>query len=572
MCRFHRFVAKLCSVDPACTGLRSSFTHSSSVISSSFLVDEKEESRHHPPDNTIMKKKSFLPYPRQVALPLLALSLLAASPAHADVRLPHVIASDMVLQQQTRIPVWGWAEPGEKVTCEIGDAKATATANADGQWKLQLPAMKAGGPYELNVRGHNTLKLTGILVGEVWLCSGQSNMEMGIGMCKDGKQEIAAATNSQIRLFLVPKKTSGTPLSDVDATWKVCSPTNIAQGGWGGFSAAAYYFGREIQNTLNVPVGLIETSWGGTRIEPWTPPTGFAAVSALKGIEDEIQKADTEYGRAYGKALDELEVAVVKARKAITSGNALPPFPQAPHHDLDSNSKPTGLYNAMVYPLVPFPVRGAIWYQGESNNGESMLYYEKMKALIGGWRQVWKKSDLPFYYVQIAPYKYGPGNTNLPGIWNAQLASLAIPNTGMAVTTDIATVNDIHPPNKQDVGKRLALWALAKTYGKKDLVYSGPLFKKAKPDGDKIAVLFDSIGSGLATRDGKDVSHFEIAGEDGKFVPAQAKIEGDKIIASASEVTTPVKVRFGWDQLAEPNLMNKEGLPASPFSSAELRK
>jgi sialate O-acetylesterase len=201
-----------------------------------------------------------------------------------------------------------------------------------------------------------------------------------------------------------------------------------------------------------------------------------------------------------------------------------------------------------------------------------MLYYEKMKALIGGWRQVWKQGEFPFLYVQIAPFKYGGAPTSLPGIWNAQLASLSIPNTGMAVITDITTLNDIHPPNKQDVGKRLALWALAKTYGKGDLVYSGPLFKAVQPQGDKIAVLFESTGSGLATRDGKEVSHLEIAGADGNFVAAQAKIDGDKIIASAAGVTAPTQARFGWDQLAEPNLINKEGLPASPFSSAELRR
>ena len=224
----------------------------------------------------------------------------------------------------------------------------------------------------------------------------------------------------------------------------------------------------------------------------------------------------------------------------------------------------------MIHPLVPFAMRGAIWYQGESNNGEGMLYYEKMKALIGGWRQVWKSGDLPFIFVQIAPYKYGGAPTQLPGIWNAQLASLAIPNTGMAVTTDITTLNDIHPPNKQEVGRRLALWALAKTYGKKDIVYSGPLYKKSKAKGDKIAVSFEQTGSGLATRDGKDVTSFEVSGEDGAFVPAQAKIEGNEVVVWADTVSKPKHVRFAWDQLAQPNLINKEQLPASPFSTAEL--
>lgn len=503
---------------------------------------------------------------------LVALTLFASFPAEAKVRLPRVFDSNMVLQREATLPVWGWASPGESVTCEIGNGKATATANAEGQWKLELPPMKAGGPLTLTVRAENTLIFTNILVGEVWVCSGQSNMEMGIGMCKDGKKEIAAATNSQIRLFLIPKKTSGTPLSDVDATWLVCSPTNIAKGGWGGFSAAAYYFGRELQQSLNVPIGLIETSWGGTRIEPWTPPTGFAAVPALESIEKQIQKADADYAKAYGKALDELETAITAARKSMRSGGALAPVPQLTlRHELDHNAKPTGLYNAMVHPIVPFAIRGAIWYQGESNNGEGMQYYEKMKALIGGWRQVWKQQgEFPFLFVQIAPFKYGGSPISLPGIWNAQLASLSIPNTGMAVTTDITTLNDIHPPNKQDVGKRLALWALAKTYGKQGIVFSGPLYKGTKTEGDKISVLFDHVGSGLATRDGKDVSHFEIAGEDGKFVPAQAKVEFDRVILSAEGVAAPKQVRFGWDQLAEPNLINKEGLPASPFSSAEL--
>lgn len=504
---------------------------------------------------------------------LAASTLLATFPAQAKVRLPHVFDSNMVLQRDAAIPVWGWASPGEKVTCELGNGNVSAIATAEGQWKLELPPMKAGGPLALTVRGENTLILTNILVGEVWVCSGQSNMEMGIGMCKDGKKEIAAATNSQIRLFLIPKKNSGIPLNDVDATWQVCSPATISKGGWGGFSAAAYYFGRELQQSLDVPIGLIETSWGGTRIEPWTPPTGFAAVPALKSIEKQIQKAEAEYPKAYGKALDELEAAIANARKALAAGKPLPPLPQpAVRHELDSHTKPTGLYNAMVHPIVPFAIRGAIWYQGESNNGEGMDYYEKMKALIGGWRQVWSQGDFPFLFVQIAPFKYGGSATSLPGIWNAQLASLSITNTGMAVTTDITTLNDIHPPNKQDVGKRLALWALAKTYGKQGIVFSGPLYKAIQADGDKISVLFDHAGSGLATRDGKAPSHFEIAGDDGKFVPAQAKLESNRVILSAEGVAAPRHVRFGWDQLAEPNLINKEGLPASPFSSAELNR
>ncbi len=512
---------------------------------------------------------------RRFAIPCLAaLTLLTVIRVHADVRLPHIIGSNMIIQRDAPIPIWGWAEPGENVDCELGQEKATATANADGRWSVQFAALPAGGgPLELSVRGHNTLKLTGILVGEVWLCSGQSNMEMGVGMCKDGKQEMAAANNPNIRLFLVPKKTSGKPLSDVEATWRPCTPASIAEGGWGGFSAAAYYFGRELQKSLDVPIGLIDSSWGGTRIEPWTPPSGFAAVPALKSIGEKIQQADADYVKGYAAALDQMEASLATARKALTAGHPLPALPQPSlHHALDSNSEPTGLYNGMIHPLVPFAIRGAIWYQGESNNGEGMLYFEKMKALIGGWRKVWKEAEFPFLFVQIAPFKYGGAPTQLPGIWNAQLASLSIPNTGMAVITDIATLNDIHPPNKQDVGKRLALWALANTYGKKDIVFSGPLYKTMKVEGGKIAVSFDNTGSGLATRDGQDVTDFEIAGDDGKFVRAQAKIDGERVLVSADMIPAPAQVRFAWDQLAQPNLMNKEQLPASPFSSAELPK
>jgi sialate O-acetylesterase len=390
-------------------------------------------------------------------------------------------------------------------------------------------------------------------------------MEMGIAAAKNAQQEIAAADYPQIRLFMVAKKTSGYPLNDVSGSWLVCNPKNIAANGWGGFSAAAYYFGREIHKTLNVPVGLIDTSWGGTRIEPWTPPVGFAAVPALKGIVETIDKVNTEYPKAYGRALEQLEAAIPAARKALAEGKALPMLPAIPKHPLDHEQQPTGLYNSMVRGVVPLAIRGAIWYQGESNLGEGMLYYEKMKGLIAGWRKVWGQEAMPFYFVQLAPYRYGGDPTRLPEIWEAQTAVLSDPNTGMAVTADIATVNDIHPPDKQNVGKRLALWALAKTYGKKELVYSGPLYKSMLVEGNKVRVRFNHAGSGLASRDGKDLSWFEIAGADKKFVKAKAAIDGETVVVWSDEVPQPTAVRYGWHELAEPNLMNKEGLPASPF-------
>lgn len=487
------------------------------------------------------------------------------------VSVPVIFSNNMVLQRDMPVPVWGWAKPGERVTCEMGGGKVTGEANADGQWMLRLPAMPAGGPFEMEVRGENTLKFTGVLVGEVWVCSGQSNMEMGVGMSKDGKKEVGGASHAKIRLFLVPRRASGRMMGDVEARWKECSPASIVEGGWNGFSAVAYYFGRELQEVLKVPIGLIESSWGGTRIEPWTPPVGFAGVPELRGIGEKVEVANADYVKATGAVLERVEQAVKLARRELAEGKAMAPISVViPKHRLEGSGDPSSLYNGMIHPLVPFGMRGVIWYQGESNNGEGMLYLAKMKALIGGWRKVWGQGDFPFLYVQIAPYKYGLGRMELPMIWNAQLAALTIPNTGMAVTTDIATVNDIHPPNKQEVGHRLALWALAKTYGKPEYVFSGPIYRGMKVSGNQVTVAFDEVGTGLDAMDDLDLTHFELAGEEGTFFPAKATIVGEMVVVTAEGLEAPTRVRMGWDQLARPNLGNKEGFPASPFSSAEL--
>ncbi|MBN1341595.1 MAG: sialate O-acetylesterase [Phycisphaerae bacterium] len=491
---------------------------------------------------------------------------LISSPVSADVRLPHIIGSHMVLQQDKPLPIWGWADPGEKVTVKLGDREKSATTNEHGRWAVRFPAMKAGGPIEMTVSGKNTLKLTDILIGEVWVCSGQSNMEMGVGPAANGKEEIAAAKHPNIRLFQVPHRPSGLPESDIDVPWEHCTPESVARGDYGGFSAAGYYFGRALQKELNVPIGLIDTSWGGTRIEPWTPPEGFASVPALRGICETIAKANQDYFNAVPKAVEQIAAWVPVAKKDLEEGKRVSPPPGFPNHALNSHGQPTGLYNGMVQPIVPFAIRGAIWYQGESNRGEGMLYFEKMKALIDGWRKVWAEGDFPFYFVQLAPFRYQGDVLALPMIWEAQNASLAIPNTGMCVTVDIvANIADIHPINKQDVGKRLALWALAKTYGKEGLVYSGPLYKSMAVDGNKARITFDHVGGGFVSRDGKPLTHFQVAGEDKKFVDAKAEIDGATVVVSSDQVAKPVAVRFGWHQEAQPNLSNKEGLPASPF-------
>jgi sialate O-acetylesterase len=498
--------------------------------------------------------------------------------ARAEVRLPRVFSSHMVMQQEKPLVVWGWAEPNEKVTVTLVSGSQQAQANERGEWKAVLPAMKAGGPYTLTVSGSSKVEFEDVMVGEVWLCSGQSNMEMGIGAAKDAQAEIAAADYPGIRLLLVAKSWKPEPQNDIEGTWKVCSPKTVAEGGWGGFSACGYYFGRELHKKLGVAVGLIDSSWGGTRIEPWTPPEGFAAVPALKKELELVELGDPRTAR-HQQRLDQVLKAtdqwLAEARQALTKRALVPTMPTypaelQPPHDVQNA---TALYNGMIHPVQPFALRGAIWYQGESNSGEGMLYAEHMKALIGGWRQLWGEGDFPFYYVQIAPYNYG-GNPEVIGeFWEAQTAAQAVPNTGMAVISDIGDLKDIHPKNKQEVGRRLALWALAKTYAQQDVVYCGPTFKAMAIERDKLRLTFDHLGGGLASRDGQRLNWFEmIDAEEGGFVKADAQIDGSAVVLSAPEVKHPVAMRFAWSMLAEPNLMNAEGLPADAFRAGTVPK
>ena len=495
---------------------------------------------------------------RDCPLGLLLLFLITPQ-VQAEVSLPSVINSHMVLQREKPLPVWGWAEPGEEVTVTFGQSTVSGQADETGVWRVTLPAVEAGGPFEMTIAGTNTIKLTDILVGEVWVCSGQSNMQWNLARADNAAKEIAAANHPKIRLFNVPRVPAGSPALDVNAEWTACRPETAA-----GFSAVGYFFGRELQKDLDVPIGLIGTSWGGTKIEPWTPPAGFAEEEELQGILEQVNAQNTAYKSTLRGSVGAYKTWLAAAKEAMSKDRAIPAPPSLPAHPLASNSAPTGLYNGMVHPLVPFAIRGAIWYQGESNRGQGMKYFAMMKALIKGWRTVWGDEDLAFYYVQLAPYRYNGSPTALPEIWEAQTAALSIPNTGMAVTTDIGNINDIHPTNKQDVGKRLALWALAKTYGKQDLVYSGPLYESMAVELDTVRLKFKHA-DGLKSSDGKQLTWFEIAGEDRKFVPANAEIDGDTVVVESSQVDSPVAVRFGWDQLAEPNLVNGAGLPASPF-------
>lgn len=498
----------------------------------------------------------------------LAATLLAAAvPVLADVKLPAVFSDHLVFQQEKEIPVWGWAEPGEAVEVKLGDATAKATANDKGEWRVALPALKATAtPLQMTVSGKNRLAVGDILVGEVWLCSGQSNMEMrpddyGPGILNKA-QEKAACADPQLRFFSVPKVPSAVPLSDTQAVWQAMSPETF-----GSCSACAHFFGRELRRQLKVPVGLVVSAWGGTLIEPWTPPEGFAAIPACQSFLPQI------VGTPERRALADDYLAKVAAwSEASRAGFAKeqclappPPFPAELKYPT-YHQQPCMLFNGMLKPVLGYALRGAIWYQGESNRLDEKLYTEKMKALVGGWRQLWGQGEFPFYFVQIAPYHY---NDEAPGIlppfWVAQEeAEKSIPGTGMAVISDVGNPNDIHPGNKQEAGRRLALLALANTYGQKELVCRGPRFKEVKAEGAALRVSFDNA-AGLKTCDGKAPSWFEVAGPNGKFVPAQAKIDGESVVVQAEGVAAPVAVRFGWHKIAVPNLANGAGLPGTAF-------
>lgn len=491
--------------------------------------------------------------------------------AFADVRLPQFMNSHMVLQRDLPIPLWGWADPGESVTATLGTDTATAKANEKGEWRLTFPARSASrDPLKLTVSGKNKLAFDDILIGDVWLCSGQSNMEWTVDRSANAAEEIAAGNHPLIRHVKIPRITSGVPRNDVEGKWEVCSPETVAQ-----FTAVGYYMARKLQKELDIPIGLINSSWGGTRIEPWVPPVGFAGVPELKDISDEVTRRNPEhpaYKKAYQAYLkaseDWLKTAKANA-EAGKAATAAPAFP-AELKLYSAVGEPTALYNAMIHPLVGWPIRGAIWYQGESNSSEGMLYRAKMQALIEGWRKIWGQGEFPFYFVQIAPYNYGHADHVLAEFWEAQAASAELPQTGMAVISDIATLGDIHPPNKQDVGLRLALLALKNTYGKADVVATGATFKSLAQQGNKLVVTFENTAGGLQSRDGKPLTWFEIIGPGAGWAKAEATINGDTVVLTAPGVATPTAVRFAWHKQAEPNLMNGAKLPTSAFRAGDV--
>jgi sialate O-acetylesterase len=481
----------------------------------------------------------------KASLQIALISLLSSISVHATVTLPHVFGDNMVLQRDKPVPVWGSADPGEKIVVGFAGQSKSCTAGSDGQWSVTLDPLKASGtPAELTVTGTNAIKFENVVVGEVWLCSGQSNMEKPFELptvpAKPGAKpptyqaEIAAANYPEIRLLEVHRDRKPTRLKDAAIAWTPSSSATLVSQH---FSQVAYFFGLKLHHELNVPIGLIDSSFGGSPIEPWIPSEGFTLAPSM-----------ADFAQASGKPW-------VKGTPQLSM-----------------------MFNSMIAPLIPYAIRGVLWYQGESNVttvANVGRYADEMFALIESWRSEWH-DDFPFYYVEIAPFtnygRSGPEKAESPDceplLWEQQTDAMQIPHTGMIVTTDITdNVRDHHPRDKKSVGERLAAWALAKDYGVSGLVISGPKFKNMEVKGNAAIISFDYVEGGLVSRDGQPLTWFTIAGADGKFVPATATIEGDKVVVTSPDVPTPTTVRFAWDEIAMPNLSNKAGLPALPFRS-----
>jgi sialate O-acetylesterase len=627
------------------------------------------------------------------------------------IKLPALVSDHMVLQQLDTVNIWGWSAPEQEIsiTTSWNNGSYIVTADENGKWIAQVPTTKAGGPYQIIISSDTVITLNDVLLGEVWICSGQSNMEWELIKAATGSEEITQADIPQMRLFQVEKAVSLTPQEDLTGKWELCTPESAKK-----FSAIGYFFGKELNTALNVPIGLIHSSWGGTPSEAWTSAETLKQFDVYRekleklekdslikmenaiSIQDSLTRSRkelidfnnentigkkekwmassyndnewpkvevpgewstlSEIGMMEGVVwfrktialpkdwsqknlklelgpIDEMDQTYVNGTLVgendvignwnmpriyevpanIISGDSLTiairvintylqggifgapellklypadmpmaaiplagkwaykiAYKFAPLPMLTHPQQPTFLYNAMINPITNMTIKGAIWYQGEANVPRAEEYKEIFPAMITDWRTKWQQGDFPFYYVQIAPFEYGPID-NSAELREAQLLTLEkVKNVGMAVTMDIGNPQDIHPTNKKDVGHRLALWALAKDYGM-DLVYSGPIYHHHEISGSTIRVTFDQIGSGLFAEKGA-ATHFEIAGEDGIFYPAHTLIDYDAVIVSSSKVKAPKAVRFAWSNTAQPNLFNEEGLPASSFRTIETKR
>lgn len=493
-------------------------------------------------------------------IPLLAIAAMAAVTPHG------LISDGAVLQQNMPMPIWGTASDGERVTVQFQNQKVTTTTK-DGKWMVKLKPLRAGGPYTMTIAGENTIQVQNLLVGEVWICSGQSNMEWPLSSTDNAEEHIANSKDPQLRLFVIARAASDVPQSDVKGQWQEAGPDTVPK-----FSAVGYFFGRDLRKARKVPVGLIQSAVGGTPAEAWTDHATLESNTEFKSILDNYAQAVANYPNALEKhkqALEKHKEAVAQAKQQGKQPPRAPGLPYGP----ESLTRPSGLYNAMIHPLQPYAIRGVIWYQGESNAGRAYQYRTLFPAMIRNWRTAWGQGDFPFLFVQLAPYKKiesEPQESDWAELREAQrLTMRTVPRTAMVVITDVGDENDIHPRKKEPVGARLALAARVIAYGE-HITYSGPVYDAMKVEGNKIVLTFKHTGGGLMAQGGGPLKGFTIAGMDKKFVNAQAEIQGNKIVVWSSQVPHPVAVRYGWANYPVANLVNKEGLYASPFRTDDF--
>ena len=515
---------------------------------------------------------------RIVSTAFLLFTLLTS--VRAEVKLPVIFSDHMVLQRGEPVAIWGTAAPSESVKVTFGNQTLETQAGADGKWKVTLAAMKEEAkPADLVIAGKNTLTIKDVLVGEVWVCSGQSNMQWTVAQAANPEKEIASAKFPSIRMFNLDREVSAQPKDDCKGKWLETNPENAGQ-----FSAVGYFFGRHLHQVLNVPIGLINTSWGGTRVEAWTSHEALSERPCARDMLQDWATAKAKYdAESAAKVFEQQKTAWQAQVKAIQERNAKlkpgdakennPPAPRPADNPNATPHHPSVLYNAMIAPIIPFGIKGAIWYQGESNQKRAVQYQELLPTMINDWRKRWN-DEFSFYIVQLANFGNGKPITTEAGMddtWaelqEAQaLTAQTLPKCGMAVINDIGDEKDIHPKNKQEVGRRLALIALAQDYGKKDIVHSGPVLKSSKVTKGKVRVQFDHVGGGLKTRDGKAPGSFQILGTDQKWHWAKAAIEGNEVVVWSDAVKQPAGVRYAW--AAWPvgaNQINKEGLPVSCY-------
>jgi sialate O-acetylesterase len=507
-------------------------------------------------------------------LAVLSTLICCASLVQADVKLPAIFTDHAVLQRDMPVPVWGWADPGEEVTVTIAGQTQKTKADDKGKWRVTLDSLSVGDPLTLVVQGKNRVERKDILAGEVWLCSGQSNMEFPLIAASNGDLEVSAANQSNIRLVRVKEPGSQTPVEDFKGEWKVCSPKTV-----GGFSAVGYFFGRELHEQLNVPIGLIDDSWGGSACEAWIRRDRMEGKPLYRELLNHWDDMVKNWDEAKWKA-DRIEWKK-KADEARAAGKKAPPNPPLAENPAAGNHRPANLYHGRLEPVLPYAIRGAIWYQGESNAGRAYQYRDMFPLMIQSWREDWKQVDFPFYWVQLADFmdeQAQPKDSAWAELREAQTMTLdKLPKTGQAVIIDLGEGADIHPKKKLDVGRRLARLALANDYGK-SIVSKSPRYDSMEKQGNKIVVKFKDVAGGLHCVDSKDVQGFAIAGADKKFVWAKAQIpmpqngaKADTIEVSSKEVPEPVAVRYAWADNPVCNLYNDALLPVTPFRTDDWK-